>query len=107
MNYLSWYVKVHNVLLYVENQVWMDREPKEPYKKNLLLTHWENATLNHRVNRLVFMVAWLQYLQYEYFSWLCGYNIYNINIFHGCQLCGYNTYNIYIFHGCVVTIFTI
>ena len=30
------------------------------------------------------MVAWLQYLQYEYFSWLCGYNIYNINIFHGC-----------------------
>ena len=62
------------MLLYVENQVWMDREPKEPYKKNLLLTHWENATLNHRVNRL----------SKYFFSWLYGYNIYNINIFHGC-----------------------
>ena len=27
-------------------QVWMDRKPN---KQNLLLTHWENATLHHKV----------------------------------------------------------
>ena len=51
-----------------------------------------------------FMVVWLQYLQYKHFSWLYGYNTYNIYIFHMCV--EYNIYNIYSSHMCVVKIFT-
>ena len=33
-------------MYFLLQQVWMERKPN---KKNLLLTHWENATLPHRV----------------------------------------------------------
>ena len=35
-----------SIKIFFLQQVWMERKPN---KKNLLLTHWENATLPHKV----------------------------------------------------------
>ena len=35
-----------SIKIFLLQQVWMERKPN---KKNLLLTHWENATLPHKV----------------------------------------------------------